>query len=213
MFIQKIINNMKNNQTKFQTKLKPFSTIKTKPTTVGTLFKITKTKKIKNQKLGKWDKSESQKFVNALALYGTSWSKIATHIGTRSRIQVISKYQKFIKKHRRRYFNFSKINGVESIQKYISEKFIQDKYITNCLEKERLCKLVYNEISKVYSLSNQFSTEVSLSRVSYLVIESEDSYRDNAFMIDINMEGLSERNESGLLYDGLSIVDWADFLN
>jgi len=44
---------------------------------------------------GRWSEQEHQLFIQAVALYGRKWIKVAEHVGTRTTIQVRSHAQKF----------------------------------------------------------------------------------------------------------------------
>lgn len=47
---------------------------------------------------GRWDKSEHEKFVEALRLYGKDWGKVQQYVGTRSSTQARSHAQKFFQR-------------------------------------------------------------------------------------------------------------------
>ena len=44
---------------------------------------------------GRWTEQEHALFIQAVALYGRKWIKVAEHVGTRTTIQVRSHAQKF----------------------------------------------------------------------------------------------------------------------
>ena len=62
-----------------------------------TTFKYSKIKSISNRtnSNGLWDKSEHNKYIEALYIYNCDWFKVSKYIGNRTYKQIISHSQKF----------------------------------------------------------------------------------------------------------------------
>ena len=69
-----------------------------KPKTRSTLKR--EKKRRRRPKEGPWSSSETEKFIEAVKLFGKDWYKIYKHIGTRTRSQVASFAQNFRKKEK-----------------------------------------------------------------------------------------------------------------
>lgn len=59
-------------------------------------FKDYKTKNSEKFQIGKWNKDECLRFMEAISLYGKNWKKIQEYVGTRSITQIRSHAQKFL---------------------------------------------------------------------------------------------------------------------
>jgi hypothetical protein len=150
-----------NNQAKFHNQNQIFNITKSKrrhPKIIFSISKTTQKSKVEQQiqNLGKWETSETERFIEALALYGTYWPMVVAHIGTRSRIQVISKYQKLIKMHTRRYFKCCKYKSFESVEEYIQNSLKQSKLVPKSITKlsncdERIATLVTDQLNRFIS--------------------------------------------------------------
>lgn len=61
---------------------------------------------------GRWTKSEHQRFVEGLKLFGKDWKKVEDYVGTRNGAQVRSHAQKFFKRLHREFTVDSKTQNI-----------------------------------------------------------------------------------------------------
>lgn len=61
--------------------------------------------------IGRWEKDEQRRFVEALEKFDRDWKKIVSHVGTRSIVQVRSHAQKYFSKLERQASKLSKANS------------------------------------------------------------------------------------------------------
>ena len=121
----------------------------------------------KSCKYGRWSQAEHQKFIEALALYGSNWKKVQIYINTRSPTQARSHAQKFFIKIKKKY---SKDNSTLDLN-------MLDSWVNKYMECE-----IFDKIN--IDLNNELFTSENLENLKNVIISS---LRDeNKLKIEIN---------------------------
>jgi SHAQKYF class myb-like DNA-binding protein len=164
--------------------------------------KIRKFKQSKPEyKTGRWSLEESDSFIEAVILHGNRWKRVKRHIGTRSRVQVVSHAQKYLRRLTHKMFRASSSNTCHSlttvlqfikdyVKGFVIARFIERRPIQGYdPSKELLSKLV---ILTILNLPGNGNSSVatcyseSIGRAEFLNSEREGDSKESASATPFN---------------------------